>query len=266
MPKAFARVTAALAAVFCMLAAAAPASAEDAAAVRQRLAAVADQAARNRDQVAGLQAEIADRQQRVAAEREQLRTLAKAIYVQPEDTLVVIAQAPSLSEALSRVTDLLAAAARARATKSALDADLARLAQEQDALRQRQADLDAQQTELENEYARLAAIASVAAPERPAPPPAPAGSIPALIQGAWAPLGPDAQDWALRLAFCESTLNPLAVNASSGAAGLFQFMPTTWAGTPWHAQSPFDPAANAAAAAWLYQRYGAGQWSCSSRI
>src|SRR5256884_10010592 len=34
--------------------------------------------------------------------------------------------------------------------------------------------------------------------------------------------------WALRVANCESHYNPLAVNRSSGASGLFQFMPSTW--------------------------------------
>jgi soluble lytic murein transglycosylase-like protein len=52
------------------------------------------------------------------------------------------------------------------------------------------------------------------------------------------------------------------VNSSSGASGLFQFMPGTWAGTPWANQSPFDPVANAQAAAWLYSHYGPGRWSC----
>ena len=34
--------------------------------------------------------------------------------------------------------------------------------------------------------------------------------------------------WALRVANCESHYNPLAINRSSGASGLFQFMPSTW--------------------------------------
>jgi hypothetical protein len=88
------------------------------------------------------------------------------------------------------------------------------------------------------------------------------GDIRALILAAWAPLGSGTASWAVRLAQCESGLNPYAVNRSSGAAGLFQFLATTWAGTPWRGQSPFDPNANAQAAAWLYAKYGAGQWSC----
>lgn len=34
---------------------------------------------------------------------------------------------------------------------------------------------------------------------------------------------------AIRIATCESSLNPDAVNASSGAMGLYQFLPSTWA-------------------------------------
>lgn len=87
-------------------------------------------------------------------------------------------------------------------------------------------------------------------------------SIPELIDSAFAPLGPGALVWAHRVAFCESTLNPNAVNAGSGASGLFQFMPATWASSPFASASPFDPALNARAAAWLYQKYGPGQWDC----
>ena len=69
--------------------------------------------------------------------------------------------------------------------------------------------------------------------------------------------------WALRVAACESGDNPNAVNASSGAAGLFQFLRSTWARTPYAASSPFDPVANARAAAWLYVHGGPGNWQCS---
>jgi len=88
------------------------------------------------------------------------------------------------------------------------------------------------------------------------------GPMQDLIRQAFAPLGSGAQAWALRIARCESQYNPYAVNRSSGAAGLFQFLATTWAGTPYAGQSPFDAVANARAAAWLLQTYGAGQWEC----
>jgi soluble lytic murein transglycosylase-like protein len=66
----------------------------------------------------------------------------------------------------------------------------------------------------------------------------------------------------LRVATCESELNPAAVNASSGASGLFQFMPGTWATTPFADQDIFDPVANANAAAWMWSQGRRGEWSC----
>jgi soluble lytic murein transglycosylase-like protein len=94
-----------------------------------------------------------------------------------------------------------------------------------------------------------------------APAPHYSGSIAAIIQQAFAPLGSAAVSWAERVAMCESGDNPNARNAD-GAAGLFQFMPSTWAGTPWARSSVFDPVANARAAAWLYARRGRSAWSC----
>ena len=85
-----------------------------------------------------------------------------------------------------------------------------------------------------------------------------------IIRAAFAPLGPAAQQWALRVAKCESSYNPNAVNRSSHASGLFQFIPSTWASTPQAkaGKSVFDPVANAQAAAWLYKRAGPRPWVC----
>ncbi|MGH3651238.1 MAG: transglycosylase SLT domain-containing protein [Acidimicrobiia bacterium] len=64
---------------------------------------------------------------------------------------------------------------------------------------------------------------------------------------------------ALRIIDCESNGDPNAVNPFSGAAGLFQFLPSTWVTTAHNAgydgYSPFDPEANTASAAWLANRY-----------
>lgn len=70
--------------------------------------------------------------------------------------------------------------------------------------------------------------------------------------------------WAYRVAWCESRYDPGAYNRSSGASGLFQFIPSTWRATPQGRAglSPFDPYANAEAAAWLYRVGGPGHWSC----
>jgi hypothetical protein len=105
----------------------------------------------------------------------------------------------------------------------------------------------------------LAAEAAQAAQPPPQPP-----TMQDIIRAAFQPLGDSSVDWAEKIAFCESTYNPNAVNPSSGAAGLFQFLPSTWAGTPFASSSPFDPQANASAAAWLLQTYGPSQWECQA--
>lgn len=79
-------------------------------------------------------------------------------------------------------------------------------------------------------------------------------------------------DEALAIIDCESNGDPNAVNPYSGASGLFQFLPSTWATTSSNAgyagASPFDPTANIGSAAWLANRYQElGQnywqaWSC----
>ena len=127
--------------------------------------------------------------------------------------------------------------------------------------------------QLAAQYAKLVAQVVAQRLQSPAPTQVPlsldpgsVGAIQAIILDAFAPLGAAAQTWALKVAKCESNYNPYAVNRSSGASGLFQFLPSTWAASPYRAQSVFDPTANAHAAAWLYQRSGPGQWSCSSLV
>ena len=115
------------------------------------------------------------------------------------------------------------------------------------------------QARLQAEAAAAAEAARIAALSNHPPPPA---YIANLIYAAFNPLGPAAVQWAINVAYCESRYHPNSVNSSSGASGLFQFLPSTWAFTPQHAQSPFDPAANAQAAAWLYKRDGPSQWQC----
>lgn len=106
--------------------------------------------------------------------------------------------------------------------------------------------------------AQAAAAAAAALNNHPGPPP----YIAKIIYDAFSPLGPRAVQWAINVAYCESRYHPNSVNSDSGASGLFQFMPSTWSGTPWANQSPFDPVANAQAAAWLYSHYGPGRWTC----
>ncbi len=65
----------------------------------------------------------------------------------------------------------------------------------------------------------------------------------------------------IRVARCESGLNPYAVG-SGIYYGLFQFVPSTFAGTPYGDGDIFDPAANANAAAWMWAQGRKGEWAC----
>jgi len=77
---------------------------------------------------------------------------------------------------------------------------------------------------------------------------------------------------ALSIIQCESKGDPSAYNSRSGASGLFQFIPGTWANVSpkagWGGASPFDPEANVASAAWLvdysidHGQYRWYHWTC----
>jgi LysM repeat protein len=74
---------------------------------------------------------------------------------------------------------------------------------------------------------------------------------------------------ALRIAMCESTLNPNAVNSTpvggSHAEGLFQVLyPSTWSTTSQAGASPFNARANAIAAHEIFVRDGHSwrEWEC----
>ena len=104
---------------------------------------------------------------------------------------------------------------------------------------------------------------SSSAPETPSEP-APAdagGDVVSIIYAAAAAYGQDGNAM-LAVAQCESGLNPGAYNASSAASGLFQFLPGTWATTPYAASSIFDPWASANAAAWMWSVGRRGEWVC----
>jgi len=123
-------------------------------------------------------------------------------------------------------------------------------------LKQGIAQYHAQQVALAAAQAEAARIAALS--NHPAPPP----QIAQYIYDAFNPLGPRAVQWAMNVAWCESRYHPNSVNSDSGASGLFQFLPSTWAFTPYSKYSPFNPQYNALAAAWLYHRSGPNQWVC----
>jgi hypothetical protein len=67
-----------------------------------------------------------------------------------------------------------------------------------------------------------------------------------------------------RKARCETggTFDPRSRNRGSGAAGLFQFIPSTWSTTPYAVFSPWSPYANALAAGWMHAVGRGGEWEC----
>lgn len=103
-------------------------------------------------------------------------------------------------------------------------------------------------------------------PPSPSPPsPAPGrAAVTKLIRDQFASLGSRTGEVAVCVAEVESGLDPLAVNRATGAAGLFQFLPSTWVSLSelagWGGASVFDTRANAAVAAWTVAHYGWHPW------
>jgi hypothetical protein len=61
------------------------------------------------------------------------------------------------------------------------------------------------------------------------------------------------------VARCESGLDPTSTNTSSGAAGLFQWLPSSW---PLGGFSPYDPVAASIVTAARVSRSGWSAWVC----
>ncbi len=249
--------------------------------IKQQLAQVATAISALDDKIAGTQTEIDTTQQKVDKERSEVKVLARTVYAQPASPLLAIFGASSPSDALTRYSDLKVAAERAAATKAALDRDTDRLKAGKATLEKDRARQVAMQRDLSQKYQQLgdAIAAQAVRSQKPVPdqtqtpaapattantPPVAQGSIQQIILDAFASQGAGAQAWALRIAKCESGYNPRAVNASSGAAGLFQFLPSTWRNMPQGraGKDVFDPVANAQAAAYYYSTSGAGPWVC----
>jgi LysM repeat protein len=97
----------------------------------------------------------------------------------------------------------------------------------------------------------------------PAPQPVPpgTGNITAIITAAAQRYGQSPAAM-IAVAQCESSLNPLAYNGEYGASGLFQFLPSTWATTPYASSNIFDPYASANAAGWMWSVGRRGEWVC----
>jgi hypothetical protein len=67
----------------------------------------------------------------------------------------------------------------------------------------------------------------------------------------------------VRVARCESTLNPCAVNDDGPYYGLYQFLKSTWRSTPYGDRDILDPEAQALAAGWMWQQGRKNEWVCT---
>ena len=115
--------------------------------------------------IAQLEVEITfDQQQeavladRIDSEREQLRQLARAVYVAPSSPLVVLAEASSLGDLLSRIANLNVAGSRADQVKSQLAVDLSQLQTQRQKEQDARAEEVARKDRLSDELAQLQAL------------------------------------------------------------------------------------------------------------
>ena len=109
-------------------------------------------------------------------------------------------------------------------------------------------------------HAVVVAPARAAAPAAPAAPAPPAGSVEAIIRAAAARHGVSG-DWMVKIARCESGLNPRAYNRAGPYIGLFQFLASTFRANG--GTDIYDPADQAEIAARMLAHGQAHQWGCA---
>ena len=95
---------------------------------------------------------------RIDTERMQLRQLARAIYVAPTSVLVILGEASSLSDLLTRFADLNVAGSRAAEIKKSLDADLVSLQVERQTEQDARDEQIAQREQLDSELSQLRSL------------------------------------------------------------------------------------------------------------
>jgi murein DD-endopeptidase MepM/ murein hydrolase activator NlpD len=117
------------------------------------------------DEIAALQADEDRTQARIDDERAQIRSLARAIYVQPSSYLLLFTESSSVGDLITRVNDIRSAGDRADAMKVQLNADLKRLDAEE---KKEQADLDQQQKLRAQQAADLARLQDLRAKQEKA--------------------------------------------------------------------------------------------------
>lgn len=230
----------------------------------------------------------------LTVKRDQLEELEEQFLAEQEEVAAIQAEVDAesahleslLAEADAHLAQRAAEATAADAAyRQALDAvDLARARQEERS-RQKQRDsaatspADAATAEADTgdeQPATMAAPPTTAAPAptttTTVPAPVSGGAFPAAVErwrGTVAAYFPSARvDAALAIIQCESHGDPNAYNPYSGASGLFQFLPATWATVATSAgfgeASVFDGEANIATAAWLssyYEGRGSSPWT-----
>jgi hypothetical protein len=183
-----------------------------------------------------------------------------AVSQRDHDVLIALEQRKAEIERQQVRLEALEVELRARRERlEATAADLVEKLQQQEALRER-----AEESTLD-----VASTGESPSSSPPPSPPAPALAPPrevvkALIRDRFALLGSKTTDTALCVAERESNFDPLAVNPSTGAAGVFQFIPSTWASLSELAgrggASVFDARSNVAVAAWTVAHYGWHPW------
>lgn len=183
-----------------------------------------------------------------------------AVSQRDHDVLVALEQRKVEIERQQARLEALEVELRARRERlEATAADLVEKLQQQEALRER----------TEESVQDVGSVGG--SPSTPPPPSPPATSLAppkrvvmALIRDRFASLGPSTTDVALCVAERESNIDPLAVNPATGAAGVFQFIPSTWASLSELAgrggASVFDARSNVAVAVWTVAHYGWHPW------
>src|SRR5207244_9504106 len=115
-----------------------------------------------RAKIAALDSQIADAmlreaalQERIDTERAQLAQLARAIYVEPTSVLLVLGESSSLSDLLTRISDLGVAGTRASQLKQGLSSDLTALRLEREKEQAARAEEVQQRNHLSSELSQL---------------------------------------------------------------------------------------------------------------
>ncbi len=111
-------------------------------------------------EIARLDAQIADTQARIDVEKQELASLSRALYREPDSFWLMIARSGSLKDALVATADAVVAGQRAHALQDKLEADLAKLQSERDA---RQTDLDRETNTRDLLVANLSSLQDVMA-------------------------------------------------------------------------------------------------------